>query len=136
MSAFVTLKEDGKLRGCIGHFLEDTPLYRTVQKMVLAAALQDRRFPPVEVSELPGLEYEISVLSPVEPVARAEDIEMGRHGVILVKDGKQAVFLPQVAIEEGWDRATMLAELCKKAGLPVNAWREGAQFYIFTADVF
>ena len=134
--AFVTLKEDGELRGCIGHIVGDAPLYLTVQKMVLAAALQDSRFPPVDVAELPVLEYEISVLSPIEQVNSVEEIEVGKHGVILSKDGNQAVFLPQVATEQGWSRAEMLSHLSEKAGLPADAWKEGAQFYVFTADVF
>ena len=133
---FVTLKEYGELRGCIGRIVGDLPLYLAVQKMTLAAALQDSRFPPVSVAELPALEYEISVLSPTEPVDSVEDIEVGKHGVILVKDGHQAVFLPQVAVEQGWTRDQMLAHLSEKAGLPADAWREGAQFYVFTADVF
>jgi len=134
--AFVTLKENGELRGCVGHITGDAPLYLTVQKMALAAALQDSRFPPVSVAELPALEDEISVLSPAEPVSSFEDIEIGKHGVILAKDGKQAVFLPQVAIEQGWTREEMLSYLSEKAGLAADAWREGAQLYVFTADVF
>ena len=133
---FVTLKEHGELRGCIGRIVGDLPLYLAVQKMALAAALQDSRFPPVTVAELPALEYEISVLSPAEPVDRVEDIEVGKHGVILVKGGHQAVFLPQVAVEQGWTRDEMLNHLSEKAGLPADAWREDAQFYVFTADVF
>ena len=133
---FVTLKKDGELRGCIGHIVADTPLYLTVQKMVLAAAFQDSRFSPVQPDELPKLTYEISVLSPVEPVESAEDIEVGRHGVILLKDDHQAVFLPQVAPEQGWTREEMLAQLSQKAGLPPDAWKDGAEFLAFTADVF
>ena len=134
--AFVTLKENGELRGCIGHMAEDTPLYLTVQKMALAAGLQDTRFNPVGADELPKLEYEISVLSPMQPIDSVDQIQLGVHGVILQKDGRQAVFLPQVAPEQGWTRDEMLSRLSEKAGLPADAWRQGARFLVFTADVF
>ena len=133
--AFVTLEKDGRLRGCIGHMEADQPLYLTVQKMALAAALQDPRFPPVKAQELPELEIEISVLSPLRQIASPEEIEIGRHGVLLQAQGRQAVFLPQVAPEQGWDREEMLRHLCMKAGLPEDAWRD-AKLFVFTAQVF
>lgn len=134
--AFVTLESHGQLRGCIGHMAEDTPLELTVAKMALAAATEDPRFPPVRASELASIEIEISVLTPMKPVAGPEAIVVGRDGVMLRKDGRSAVFLPQVAPEQGWNRDQMLEHLCRKAGLPGDAWKKGASFHTFQADVF
>lgn len=133
--AFVTLEKGGALRGCVGRLFTDQPLYLTVQRMAVAAALEDERFPPVQAQELSELDIEISVLSPLDQIAHPEEIEIGRHGVVLRAQGKQAVFLPQVAPEQGWDRAELLRQLCKKAGLPDDAWKEGT-LYVFTAQVF
>lgn len=135
--AFVTLKKRGELRGCIGNLAGQGPLIRTVQRMAIAAATEDRRFPPVTADELPDLQVEISVLSPLEEVPGPEAIRVGKHGVVLVHGSHQAVFLPQVALEEGWDRETMLHHLAQKAGLPSDAWQDPeARFYVFTAQVF
>ena len=134
--AFVTLKKHGQLRGCIGHMAEDLPLYRVVSAMAVQAAFNDRRFTPVTLSEFPELDIEISVLTPFEKVSSYEDIVVGRDGVVLEKDGKSAVFLPQVAVEQGWDRDRMLERLCAKAGLPAGSWKEGAVFRTFQAQVF
>jgi len=133
--AFVTLEKGGALRGCVGRLFTDQPLYLTVQRMAVAAALEDERFPPVQAQELSELDIEISVLSPLDQIAHPEEIEIGRHGVVLRAQGKQAVFLPQVAPERGWDRAELLRQLCKKAGLPDDAWKEGT-LYVLTAQVF
>ncbi|MGQ9458484.1 MAG: AmmeMemoRadiSam system protein B [Anaerolineae bacterium] len=135
--AFVTLKRQGELRGCIGNLTAQGPLLRTVQRMAIAAATEDPRFPPVTLDELSDLRIEISVLSPLEEVAGPEAIQVGVHGVVLVQGSHQAVYLPQVALEEGWDRETMLDRLAQKAGLPAEAWRDpGTRFYVFTAQVF
>jgi len=134
--AFVTLKKHGELRGCIGHMAEDMPLCRTVSGMALMAGLEDRRFSPVTAQELPNLEIEISVLTPARPVPDASHIVVGRDGVTLSKSGRSAVFLPQVAPEQGWSRDTMLDHLCLKAGLPKDAWRQGATLATFQAIVF
>jgi AmmeMemoRadiSam system protein A len=134
--AFVTLKKHGELRGCIGHMSEDMPLCRTVSGMALMAGLEDRRFTPVTAEELPSLEVEISVLTPARPVPDASHIVVGRDGVTLSKSGRSAVFLPQVAPEQGWSRDTMLDHLCLKAGLPKDAWRQGASLATFQAIVF
>lgn len=135
--AFVTLKKGGELRGCIGNLSGQGPLLRTVQRMAIAAALEDQRFPPVTFGELPDLQIEISVLSPLEEVPGPESIQVGVHGVVLVHGSRQAVYLPQVALEEGWDREAMLDHLAEKAGLPADAWRDPeARFYVFTAQVF
>ncbi len=135
--AFVTLRKGGELRGCIGNLAAQGSLLRTVQRMALAAALEDQRFPPVTLHELPDLQIEISVLSSPEEVAGPEAIQVGVHGVVLVHGSRQAVYLPQVALEEGWDRETLLDHLAQKAGLPADAWRDPeARFYVFTAQVF
>lgn len=134
---FVTLLErgDGALRGCIGMIESDAPLARGVVAQTLAAAYRDPRFEPVTADELPDLTLEVSVLTPLRPVAGWEEIEIPRHGVLLARDGRRAVFLPQVAREQGWDRATTLAQLCRKAGLPADAWHDGASFHVFEAAV-
>jgi AmmeMemoRadiSam system protein B/AmmeMemoRadiSam system protein A len=133
---FVTLKKHGNLRGCIGRLVPDMPLGKLVGMMALQSAFQDPRFSPVNSSELKDLEVEISVLTPMKPVSGYEDIVVGRDGVVLSKEGRSAVFLPQVAPEQGWDRDTMLDHLAMKAGLPQSAWRKGAQFSTFQAIVF
>lgn len=133
--AFVTLEKGGELRGCVGRLVVDEPLYLTVQRVALAAALEDQRFPPLQAQELPEVDIEISVLSPPRQIAHPEEIEIGRHGVVLRAREKQAVFLPQVAPEQGWDRQELLRQLCIKAGLPGDAWEEGS-LYVFTAQVF
>lgn len=135
--AFVTLKKHGRLRGCIGHMAEDLPLCRTVGAMALQAAFNDRRFPPLEPKELSEVELEISVLTPFRRVNSVEDILVGRDGVVLRKDARSAVFLPQVAPEQGWDRAEMLTHLSRKAGLSPDDWKsDDAQFSTFQAVVF
>jgi AmmeMemoRadiSam system protein B/AmmeMemoRadiSam system protein A len=133
---FVTLKKKGHLRGCIGRMVPDRPLANLVGAMALQAAFEDPRFRPVTLAELPGLEIEISVLTPMKPVSGPEAIVVGRDGVLLQKGGRSAVFLPQVAPEQGWDRNEMLDNLSLKAGLSASAWREGAHFSTFQALVF
>ncbi|MGB9776861.1 MAG: AmmeMemoRadiSam system protein B [Anaerolineae bacterium] len=134
--AFVTLREDGELRGCIGHLRADRPLYRTVQEMAVAAATEDPRFPPLTREELGRVRLEISVLSPFRRLTDPAQIEVGTHGLLILKGGQQGLLLPQVAVEEGWDREAFLEGLCRKAGLPAGCWREGAALYAFTAVVF
>ncbi len=134
--AFVTLEKHGQLRGCIGHMAEDRQLAQVVGAMALQAALNDRRFPALQPSELSQCEIEISVLTPFRPVSGPGAITIGRDGVLLRKGGRSAVFLPQVAPEQGWDREQMLDQLCRKAGLPAGSWREGAQLFTFQAEVF
>lgn len=136
--AFVTLKENGRLRGCIGRFDPSGPLYLIVQQMAISAASQDTRFRPVSADELGKLEYEISVLSPLRKVAAANEIELGKHGVQVSKNFHHGVFLPQVATETGWSKEEFLDELCsQKAGLPRNCWKDpDVNLQVFTADVF
>jgi len=134
--AFVTLKRGGELRGCIGTFRESDPIYRAVAEMGRAAAAEDPRFPRVTPEEVPELGVEISVLTPLRPVADPAEVEVGRHGVCVVEGVRRGVLLPQVAVEWGWDRETFLDQTCRKAGLPPDAWRHGAQILVFEAEVF
>ncbi len=133
---FVTLRKKGDLRGCIGRMIADEPLARLVGVMSLQAAFNDKRFPQLTADELKDIEIEISVLTPMKQVAGADDIVVGRDGVLLAKDGYSAVFLPQVATEQGWNREQMLDHLCLKAGLTVGSWKKGAKFSTFQAIVF
>lgn len=133
---FVTLKKKGDLRGCIGSMIPDRPLGELIGLMALKAALEDPRFPQVSLKEVPDLEIEISVLTPMKPVSGPNDIVIGRDGVLLQKGGRSAVFLPQVAPEQGWNRDEMLRHLSMKAGLLPNDWKEGATFQTFQAIVF
>jgi len=134
---FVTLNERGELRGCIGHIPGDMPLARVVGAMALEAAFGDPRFSRVTLDEVPKLEIEISVLTPPARVGGPPDIVVGRDGVIIAADGHTAVFLPQVAPEQGWTRDEMLNNLCEKAGLPASRWRRpGMTFETFQAEVF
>jgi hypothetical protein len=133
---FVTLRQGETLRGCIGHTRADLPLYRAVQEMAVAAATQDPRFPPLTVDGLADVAIEISVLSPFRRVTDVDEIEVGIHGLMIFKDGHQGLLLPQVPVEEEWDRGAFLEGLCQKAGLPAGCWQEGATLYAFTAVVF
>lgn len=134
--AFVTLHAADRLRGCIGYIEGVKPLVEAVADNARAAAFRDPRFAPVDASELDGILIEISALTPLTPVRSWRDIEIPRHGVVLSRGGRRAVFLPQVAGEEGWDRGTMLTHLSLKAGLAPESWREGASFHVFEAEVF
>jgi hypothetical protein len=135
--AFVTLKMNGELRGCIGHVEGHRPLVETVVQMATAAATRDPRFVPVTSTDLPDIEIEVSALTPLVRCDDPETIEVGRHGVVLVKGNRSGVLLPQVAAEHGWDRVTFLHQVCLKAGLPPEAWRDSAAtLYVFEAEVF
>jgi AmmeMemoRadiSam system protein B/AmmeMemoRadiSam system protein A len=134
--AFVTLNEKGNLRGCRGTMMAQKPLYQTIEQTAILSALDDPRFPPVAAEELSEITLEISVLGPLEPINDVNEIEVGTHGLLIVKGQNQGVFLPQVPVEQGWNRDQYLEGLCGKAGLPGGCWREGAQLYIFTAEVF
>jgi AmmeMemoRadiSam system protein A len=135
--AFVTLKEHGELRGCIGYVAPMKPLYMTVRDVAAMAAVKDRRFRPVSQSELGELEYEISVLSPLRRVLDIREITVGQHGLLVRNGDSEGLLLPQVASEEGWDRNTFLEQTCYKAGLPLQAWRDaGTDIFRFSALVF
>jgi AmmeMemoRadiSam system protein B/AmmeMemoRadiSam system protein A len=134
--AFVTLKKDGQLRGCIGYIEAVKPLAETIEEMAKAAAFNDWRFNPVRAEEVPRLEIEISVLSPLSEVRDPSTIVVGTDGLIVSRGSNRGVLLPQVPTEWGWDRETFLEQTCAKAGLPPNAWKEkGTRIESFTADV-
>ncbi len=138
MGAFVTLNDraTGALRGCIGEILPMRPLAEAVAARAVDSALRDPRFSPVSERELGNLRVEVSALTPPKPVASWRDIVLGRDGMTLEKGNAFAVFLPQVAPEQGWDLPTTLSYLSQKAGLSADAWREGAKFETFQAEVF
>ncbi len=134
--AFVTLKEHGELRGCIGHTRADLPLYQAVQQMAVAAATGDPRFPPLTPDGLTNVTVEISILSPFRRLTDVTQIEVGVHGLMIYKGNQRGLLLPQVPVEQGWDRGEYLENLCLKAGLLPGCWQEGATLYAFTAVVF
>ncbi len=135
-AAFVTLKKDSMLRGCIGDILPRQSLYQSVIANTINASVRDWRFAPVRISECNDITIEISALTVPRPVASAEDIRIGIDGVVLSKNGKSAVFLPQVAEEQGWGLQETLSQLSLKAGLPADAWKQGTEFLVFQAEVF
>jgi AmmeMemoRadiSam system protein A len=134
--AFVSLHVGGDLRGCIGYPQSDRPLAEVIARCAVAAASEDPRFPPVTLTELAAAHVEISVLGPIQLVRSIEDIEVGRHGLIVSQGYGKGLLLPQVATEYGWDRETFLEHTCLKAGLPRDAWRSGAEIQQFEAEVF
>jgi len=134
--AFVTLKTDGELRGCIGYPLPYKPLDEAVVEMAVAAASQDYRFAPLTPEELERTTIEISVLSVPRPVESTEEIEVGRHGIIVGKGARQGLLLPQVPGEYGWSREEYLRHGCLKASLPPDEWKKGARVEVFEAQVF
>lgn len=133
---FVCVKIDGKLRGCIGNFTSDKPLYLVIQEMAVSAATKDPRFYPMRKEDLGNFTLEISVLTPLEKISSIDEIQVGVHGIYLEKNFSRGVLLPQVATEYGWDRETFLNQTSMKAGLSADAWQEGADLYIFGAEVF
>ncbi|MGH9378795.1 MAG: AmmeMemoRadiSam system protein A [Terriglobia bacterium] len=132
---FVTLRKGGALRGCVGRVEASSPLYQTVYECALSAALSDPRFDPVRPEEAPHLQIEISVLSPLADI-RPEELEVGVHGVFISQGAQHGLLLPQVATEWRWDRTRFLEQTCLKAGLPKDAWMQGARIQAFTAQVF
>jgi AmmeMemoRadiSam system protein B/AmmeMemoRadiSam system protein A len=141
--AFVTLRvddpsaePDASLRGCIGHLRADIPLYQVVQQMAVQAATMDPRFPPLTIEELDEITIEISILSPFQRVTDLEEIQLGTHGLQVYKDGQTGLLLPQVPVEQGWNREAFYQNLCLKANLDAGCWKEGASIYSFTAVVF
>jgi uncharacterized protein len=133
---FVTIKQRGQLRGCIGNFVSDQPLFRLVQEMAVSAATRDPRFYPMKPNDLSEFEIDISVLSPLVRAASVDEIEVGKHGIYIIKGNCRGVLLPQVATDYGWDRNEFLRQTCLKAGLPKNAWQGECDIYIFSALVF
>ncbi len=138
--AFVTLyeKETGKLRGCIGQVVAQQPLAETIKQMAIAAAVDDPRFLPMTADELDKVKIEISVLSPLYRIQSVNQIELGKHGVVVRQGARSGVFLPQVAKETGWDLVSFLSHLCAdKAGLEPDCWqKDDVEIYIFTGQTF
>ncbi len=134
--AFVTLHNSGKLRGCMGQVENPGPLADVVARSAINAALHDPRFPPVGAREVATLDIELSVLSPLEPIA-AEAVIPGQHGLMVIRESYKGILLPQVAAERRWSRQRFLEETCTKAGLPRDAWSDPATRMLgFTAEVF
>ncbi len=133
--AFTTLYLNGHLRGCVGFAMPVAPLYLAVAESARAAAFEDSRFSPVTKQEAGDLEISLSVLSQLFPI-RAEEVEVGRHGLVVSFASYRGLLLPQVPVECEWDRETFLDQTCRKAGLPSDAWRKGASLEAFTAEVF
>ena len=133
--AFTTLYLRGELRGCVGYVFPVASVYRTVAETARAAAFDDGRFYPVRIEEAPLLRVSLSILSALNPI-RPEDVAVGRHGLLISQGGHRGLLLPQVPVEHGWNRDTFLEQTCRKAGLPGDAWRHGAEFQAFTAEVF
>ena len=135
--AFVTLSIGGDLRGCIGNVQGSGPLYLTIWNMARAAAFEDPRFPELTETEFARIETEVSILSPVEVCPDPARIEVGRHGLIMMRGGRSGLLLPQVPVEWGWDRETFLSQTCLKAGLPPQAWKDPDTAILwFEAEVF
>jgi AmmeMemoRadiSam system protein B/AmmeMemoRadiSam system protein A len=133
---FVTLTKDGDLRGCIGFIEPVAPLGQAVIRAAVYAATEDPRFPPVRPAELRDLKFEISVLTPVREISDPRTVVVGKHGLVVSMDGRKGLLLPQVPVENGWDRETFLEQASLKAGLPRDAWRLGAKLYVFEAIIF
>jgi hypothetical protein len=133
---FVTLRQQGQLRGCIGRTKADLPLFESVQQLSIQAATEDPRFPALTRPELDDVTIEVSVLSPLRRLADVGQVEVGTHGLMIFEGGRQGLLLPQVPVEEGWDHQAYLHNLCLKAGLSEGCWRDGAALYAFTALAF
>jgi AmmeMemoRadiSam system protein A len=135
--AFVSLHRSGQLRGCIGFIEAVKPLLQTVREMAAAAAFHDPRFRPLQANELADLDIEISVLSPLRLIKSTDEIEIGKHGLYIVRGLNRGLLLPQVATQYHWDRQQFLEQTCYKAGLPPDAWKDPhTQIYVFSADIF
>lgn len=135
---FVTIRtKDGALRGCIGHHEADTQLYKLVPQMAIASATQDYRFPPLSEEEIKNIKIKLSVyLCEVHPIKSISEYKLGEDGIIMRKGRYASTFLPEVPKDEGWSVEETCANLCLKAGLPPDAWKEGAEFYVYKTQVF
>ncbi len=138
LGAFVTISINNALRGCIGSIVGQEPLYVNVWRMAAAAAFSDPRFPPLTLAEWRSdVKLDISVLDELTLCPSPEAVEVGRHGLVLQYQNQSGVFLPQVPVEQGWDRLAYLEHLCSKAGLPKDSWQQpGARLFWFEALVF
>jgi AmmeMemoRadiSam system protein A len=135
-AAFVSLHKHGELRGCIGHIEPNEPLGTVVTRCAVAAASTDPRFPPITAEELTQIDIEISLLGLLVQIHGPDEIEVGRHGLVVERGWQRGLLLPQVATEWNWDADTFLAQTCHKAGLPRDAWKHGATLFRFEAEVF
>jgi AmmeMemoRadiSam system protein A len=132
---FTSLYLRGELRGCVGYVLPISSVYRAVADTARAAAFEDTRFSPVTLPEARELQIELSILSVPQSIS-PDAIAIGRHGLLITMPGHRGLLLPQVPVEHHWDRATFLAQTCRKAGLPLDAWQKGATLEAFTAEIF
>ena len=138
MGAFVTLREQGELRGCIGNIIGSLPLFETIRDMALASATEDPRFHPLKIEELKDIKIEISVMSKLRKITNPDEIIIGKHGVLVRDNFRSGIYLPQVAVEAGWSKEEFMNSLCgSKAGMNEDAWKKGkCEIQIFTAEVF
>ena len=134
--AFVTLTINGTLRGCIGYPEPEMPLVAVIDHCAVSAAISDPRFPALRVDEWDDIEVEISVLGPIEAVSDIAEVIVGQHGLIAEAGRRRGLLLPQVASERNWTATEFAAQTCLKAGLPRDAWRNGATLFRFEAEVF
>lgn len=137
MGVFVTLRKNEELRGCIGYVEGYKPLYESIPEMSEAAATRDPRFDPVKEDEIEEISLEISLLSPLERIESPEQVEVGKHGIVIKKGANKGLLLPQVATENNWDSKTFLEHTCLKANLLSGSWKdEETEIYVFSAEVF
>ncbi len=135
--AFVTLHEGEDLRGCIGNISGTKPLIDGIRELAVSSAFRDPRFPPLHRDELEQVDIEISVLTPLEKASSPDEVEVGRHGIMMRSGPRSGILLPQVPIEQGWDREQFLDQTCRKAGLPAGCWQEEqTEIFLFSAIVF
>jgi len=135
--AFVTLRIQEDLRGCIGHIIARTPLFEAIQELARSSAFQDPRFPPLSQDELSGVDIEISVLTPLRAIDSPEEVKVGVHGVYIELEGRSGVLLPQVPLEQGWGREQFLRHLCLKAGLHSDCISDPRRrLFVFEAIIF
>jgi uncharacterized protein len=134
-AVFTTIYCRGELRGCVGYVFAEKPVYRAVAETAQSAAFEDPRFSPITREEAALVEVSLSILSPLFPI-KPDDVEIGRHGLLIAHRGHRGLLLPQVPVEHGWDRVTFLEETCRKAGLPTDAWTLGATLEAFSSEIF
>jgi AmmeMemoRadiSam system protein A len=134
--AFVTIFCRGELRGCLGRITSDRSLPELIDHLAREVADSDPRFEPVQPGELSDIVVEVSVLTPEREIASVDEIEIGRHGLIIEQGSRRGLLLPQVPTQQEWDPETFVAQTCMKAGLPPDAWRHGARMFVFEAQVF
>ena len=134
--AFVTIHNRGELRGCLGRIEPRAPLIETIVDLAASVSDSDPRFDAVSLLELADLDIEISILTPEREIQSIDEIEVGRHGLIVEDGYRRGLLLPQVATDHAWDRETFVSHTCLKAALPADAWRRGARVFVFEADVF